>query len=274
MDALGDDIGEQVTRSARLVLAPNPGPMTLDGTNSYVLRAPGALGAVVVDPGPALDVHLERLAALGPVELILLTHHHFDHTAGAAQFAAMTGAPVRAIDAALCVDAAPLADGEHLFVAGLDLEILATPGHTADSMCVFIAGDGPKPSVLTGDTVLGRGTTVILDPDGELGPYLTSIERLRRIGEAGGEGGDGVTALTGHGPVLPDLAAISADYLAHRAERLDEIRGAIAALELFGQEVTPEAVTDAVYAEVDPSVRRAAEASVRAQLTYLRTHGA
>ncbi|WP_308799053.1 MBL fold metallo-hydrolase [Agromyces silvae] len=252
-----------VSEFASLLLAPNPGPMTLDGTNAYVLRAPDARGAIVVDPGPAIDEHLTRLADAGPVELILLTHHHLDHTAGAAEFAAMTDAPVRAIDAALCRGGGtPLIDGERIEAAGLELEILATPGHTADSMCVRLPSDGEHGSVLTGDTVLGRGSTIIVDPDGALGPYLDSLERLRALGSHGP-----VTVLPGHGPVLPDLAAICGEYLAHRADRLDQVRAALAQL---GPDASAEAVTSAVYSDVDPALRGAAEASVRAQLTYLR----
>ncbi|MRG61211.1 MBL fold metallo-hydrolase [Agromyces sp. CFH 90414] len=255
-------IGVPVSDSAHLVLAPNPGPMTLDGTNSYVLRAPGSTGTVVVDPGPLLESHLRALAAAGPVELVLLTHHHLDHTAGAAAFAELTGAPVRAIGPELCIGADPLVDGERIEAAGLTLEIWATPGHTADSMCVVLPDDGAHGSVLTGDTVLGRGTSIIVDPDGALGPYLASLERLRAFGERGE-----VPVLPGHGPVLPDLRAICEAYLAHRAERLDQVRAALAEL---GTDASPEAVTDLVYADVDTSVRAAAEASVRAQLTYLR----
>jgi glyoxylase-like metal-dependent hydrolase (beta-lactamase superfamily II) len=257
------DVLTPVSEFTGVLLAPNPGPMTLDGTNSYVLRAPGSETVVVVDPGPAIDEHLRLLAETGPVELILLTHHHLDHTAGAAEFARLTGAPVRAIDPKLCLGGGtPLTDGERIDAAGLTLEILATPGHTADSMCVRLPDDGAHGAVLTGDSVLGRGSTIIVDPDGALGPYLESLERLRDLGSPGP-----VTVLPGHGPVLPDLASICADYLAHRADRLAQVRAALAAL---GADASAEAVTSFVYHDVDPALRAAAEASVRAQLTYLR----
>lgn len=255
------------SRLARAVLAPNAGPMTLDGTNSYVLQAPGARSSIVVDPGPADEGHLDRLAAAGEVELVLITHHHADHTEAIDAFARLTGAPVRAIDPAFCRDAQPLADGERIVAAGVELEVVATPGHTADSVCFALLGEGGDAdrapvAVLTGDTILGRGTTIIADPDGALGPYLDSLERLRALGTPGP-----LAVLPGHGPALSDLAAICDAYLAHRAERLDQVRAALARL---GDDATVGKVTDLVYADTDAAVRGAAEASMRAQLKYLR----
>ncbi|GAA2041139.1 MBL fold metallo-hydrolase [Agromyces tropicus] len=250
-----------------LVRAPNPGPMTLDGTNSWVLRAGGAAGAVVVDPGPADAAHLDRLAE-GGVELVLVTHRHHDHTDGVDALAERCGAPVRAIDPVWCRDADPLRDGELIEAGGMRLEVLATPGHTSDSMCVVLRdADDDAVAVLTGDTVLGRGTSIIAHPDGALGPYLEALHRLLAIGAGAADGGPPVTVLPGHGPVLPDLAAICDAYLAHRAQRLDQVRAALARL---GADASTEAVTDLVYADIDPGVRMAAEASVRAQLEYLR----
>ncbi|HEU0183136.1 MAG TPA: MBL fold metallo-hydrolase [Agromyces mariniharenae] len=255
---------EAVSPLATLVRAPNPGPMTLDGTNSYVLRRPESAGVVVVDPGPSIAEHLEHLAGFGTVELVLLTHHHPDHSESLHEFARLVGAPARAIDAKYCLDAEPIADGERLHVAGIELEVIATPGHTADSVSFLLPADGDWGSVLTGDTILGHGTTIISDPDGAVGPYLESLRRLRTIGQrAGGP----VAVLPGHGPVLRDLASIADDYLAHRAERLDQIRDAL--LEL-GADASVAQVTDLVYADTDAAVRPAAEASVRAQLVYLR----
>lgn len=259
---------------AQAILAPNPGPMTLDGTNSYVLHGPGAASVIVVDPGPLDAGHLARLASDGPVELVLVTHHHADHVEGVAEFARLTGAPVRAFDPAHCHGAPPLVDGERIQAAGLAIEVLHTPGHTADSACFVLrgvagddsAGDADAPAaVLTGDTILGRGTTIIADPDGALGPYLDSLQRLRALAAA--EPGP-VRVLPAHGPELPDLVAICDAYLAHRAERLDQVRAALAQL---GTDAGVAEVTDLVYADTDASVRSAAEASVRAQLTYLRS---
>jgi len=266
MDAAGPspkhdiDPVERVSESVMRVLAPNPGPMTLDGTNSYLLGA-GA-SRVVVDPGPLDDAHLARLSA-HPVDLVLITHHHADHTEAAVEFARRTSAPVRAVDAALCIGADPLVDGEELEAAGVRIRVLTTPGHTADSVCFALPHEGPHGAVITGDTVLGRGTTVIVHPDGSLAAYLASLRRLRDVGPA--------TALVAHGPVLPDLAAACEKYLAHRAERLTQVQDALTRLGLDARldESTVTAVADAVYAEAPVAVRFAAEASVRAQLAYL-----
>ncbi|BCW71846.1 MBL fold metallo-hydrolase [Arthrobacter sp. NicSoilB8] len=252
-----------IVRSSELTrfrLAPNPGPMSLAGTNSYIIGAPGAAGSVVVDPGPLDEPHLQALAGAGPVELILITHRHADHTAAAARFSVLTGAPVRAADPAHCHGAPPLNDSETIHAAGAKIRVLATPGHTSDSVCFHLPQDGPHGSVLTGDTILGSGTTVLDYPDGTLRAYLESLDRLERLGPA--------TVLPAHGPVLPALDAVARAYRDHRQGRLAQVR---AALESLGADAGVEAVTDAVYADVDPSVRRAAELSVAAQLDYLRS---
>lgn len=236
----------------RVVLAPNPGPMTLDGTNSYVLAA-GPNSSVVIDPGPADAGHLATLADTSP-ELILITHHHADHTEGSAELRRLTGAPVRAIDVAQCHGGEPLRDGELIEAAGVSIRVLATPGHTADSAC-FVLPD----AVLTGDTILGSGTTVIVGGDGSLADYLNSLELLRGLGD--------IEVLPGHGPRLPSVAGISAQLIAHRYQRLDEVRSALQAL---GADATVTQVADAVYPKVDARIRFAAEQSVHAQLEYLR----
>ncbi|WP_433283720.1 MBL fold metallo-hydrolase [Micromonospora sp. CA-244673] len=249
--ALADELPGWVT----LVRAPNPGPMTLDGTNTWVLRAPGAEHAVVVDPGPADEEHLAALTAHGPVGFVLITHGHADHTEGAPRLSELLGgAPVLAVDPAHTVGGAPLTPDTALD-AGLDIRLLSTPGHTADSVC-FLVGHGDERVVLTGDTILGRGTTVVAHPDGHLGDYLSSLELLATY--------RGIPALPGHGPALADCGVAADFYLAHRRARLDQVRAAVAA----GATTAPE-VVERVYADVDRSLWWAAEWSVRAQLEYL-----
>ena len=249
----------RLTEHASVLLAPNAGPMTLDGTNSYLLNGAGSARVIVVDPGPVDRAHLAGLADSGWVELILITHRHHDHTAGALALAELTGAPVRAADPVHCVNAEPLRDGEIVTAAGVSVTVHATPGHTTDSVCFLLAGDGPTGSILTGDTILGRGTTVIAHPDGRLGAYLDSLRLLAGLGNP--------LVLPGHGPVVPDLAAVAGQYLAHREQRLAAVREAV---RVIGAEASVQAVTDAVYTDIDASVRPAAERSVAAQLDYLR----
>ncbi|MFR9724376.1 MBL fold metallo-hydrolase [Streptomyces sp. MS19] len=255
-----------VGERAHLVLAPNPSAMTLDGTNTWVLAEPGARRAVVVDPGPLDEEHLRRVAGVVEragrrVAYTLLTHGHADHAAGAARFAALTGSPVLALDPALRLGDEGLTAGQTLTVDGLDLVVVPTPGHTADSLSFLLPADA---AVLTGDTVLGRGTTVVAHPDGRLGDYLDSLRRLRALTVD-----DGVrTVLPGHGPVLRDAQEAVDYYLVHRATRLAQVETAVE----DGHRTAAEVVAH-VYADVDPAVLPAAELSVRAQLDYLRERG-
>lgn len=248
-----------VTQRASFVLADNPNMMTLDGTNTWILREPGATRSVVVDPGPPDATHIDRvLEAAGTVGLVLFTHRHYDHTESMQVVADRTGAPARATDPEFCVDAAPLVDGETIDVDGLRLAVIATPGHTSDSTCFRLLDE---PSLLTGDTVLGRGTTVIAHPDGVLGPYLDSIALLRELVEEGLVD----RILPGHGPVIDQAGAVLDFYLEHRQERLEQVR---AALDAGASDA--RSVVERVYTDVDESLWPAAELSVQAQLDYLQ----
>jgi glyoxylase-like metal-dependent hydrolase (beta-lactamase superfamily II) len=249
------------TPRATCLLAPNPSPMTLDGTNTWVIAEPGSPSAVVVDPGPQDEGHLRRVLAEAVagdrrVACILLTHGHPDHSAGAARFAELSGAPVQAADPAGRLGTEGLADGDVITAAGCELRVVATPGHSADSVSLLLPADG---ALLTGDTVLGRGTTVIAR-DGNLGDYLRSLDQLRALAEAA----ELRLLLPGHGPMLADPIGTLHYYLAHRAERLDQVRSALAA----GAK-TPAEIVAMIYTDVDPSVWPAAESSVQAQLDYL-----
>jgi glyoxylase-like metal-dependent hydrolase (beta-lactamase superfamily II) len=251
----------QVTPHAAVVLAANPGPMTLDGTNTWLLRAADAADTIVIDPGPDDEAHLRAVvAAAGRVATILLTHGHIDHSAGAARLHSLTGAAVRALDPVHRLGSEGLVEGSVVAAAGVEVRVWATPGHSSDSLSFLLdPADGPT-AVLTGDTVLGRGTTVVAYPDGDLGQYLASLRRLRALGSA--------TVLPGHGPELASAGDAASAYLAHRAQRLDQVRSA---LDVLGPDAAPRAVVERVYADVDQVLWPAAELSVRAQLAYLRS---
>jgi glyoxylase-like metal-dependent hydrolase (beta-lactamase superfamily II) len=229
-----------------LLRAANPSLMTLDGTNSWLLRAPGAETYVVIDPGPLEEAHLAALAERGPVAVILVTHHHPDHVEGLPRFRELSG-----------VKETPMHDGTVIVEdAGVRIVAHATPGHTADSMS-FLATCGDESVVLTGDTILGLGTTVVAHPDGDLGAYLGSLRLLAEFGP--------LPVLPGHGPALADCEAAARFYLDHRLARLEQVAEA-----LRNGAQTAADVVRLVYADVDPALWPAAEQSVAAALDYLR----
>ncbi|MGC5582776.1 MBL fold metallo-hydrolase [Ornithinimicrobium sp. W1679] len=262
------------------VLCPNPSPMTLEGTNTWVLGEPGGGDVVVVDPGPADETHLRavlsHVSGQGRrVALTLLTHGHADHAESAPRWAELTGAPVRAVGRGHD----DLAPGEHLQVDGLELLVVPTPGHTADSLSFLLPAEQV---LLTGDTVLGRGTTVVAYPDGDLASYLDSLERLARLTGSGAA----TSIAPGHGPVVPDAAGTVEFYLDHRRERLDQVRAAVARLSDGAARSSPsttparsslstdgrdlaDLVVAEVYADVPRAVWPAARLSVLAQLDHL-----
>lgn len=247
---------------AQCVLAPNPDIMTLDGTNTWVLREPGSERSLVIDPGPQIETHLDAVAAAGgDVRLVLLTHGHLDHSEAARSFAERMSCPVRALDPRHRLGDEGLGDGDVVSVDGLEVHVVGTPGHTSDSLSFVLPQER---AVLTGDTVLGRGTTVVAHPDGQLGAYLDSLHRLHRLAEA-----QEVTAVwPGHGPVIEDALDVLDFYLAHRTERLEQVREALR--QVGDAEDSPRRVVEIVYADVDPVLWGAAELSVRAQIDYLR----
>lgn len=268
----------RTTEWARSILCDNPSPMTLEGTLTYVLGDDDAV--VLVDPGP--DGHPEHLEAVAAevgertVSLILVTHRHRDHTGAAEAFAARFDAPVRGFDAAQCrpapgaeddADPAPLIDGEVLPVGSRTVEVLHTPGHTADSICLWIAPtpDGAPEdagAMLTGDTILGRGTTMLDFPDGTLTDYLESLQRLRVHGDA--------AVLPAHGPRLKHLDDVVAQYLEHRRERLDQVREL---LETHGPEITDQELASLIYGDSVPAGSAVTEKIIGAQVDHLRRLG-
>lgn len=254
--------GGRASARAESILCPNPGPMTLDGTNTWVLSEPGASEVVVVDPGPLDEAHLQAvLAHVGALDarvgLTLLTHNHFDHAESADRWAELTGVPVRGAGLG-----EPFADDERITVSGLEIRAILTPGHTRDSVSFVLPADKV---LLTGDMVLGRGTSIVAHPDGDVASYLTSLDRMIALAK------DEVqTIAPGHGPVLTDAAGVLGYYKSHRLQRLQQVREALAAGAVDADDVV-EAVVERVYADVDRSVWPAARVTVEAQLEYLRT---
>ena len=241
--------GGVIASDVNCVLAPNPSPWTLEGTNTYVIGEVGGR-QVVVDPGPADREHLQRVSQLaqGPIAAIVLTHAHIDHSEGAPDLSELVGAPV-------------ISSRE---ISGLDLgsvELLMhrTPGHSSDSVCITVTSPSGR-YLLSGDTILGRGTTLVAHPDGILSEYFDSLRQLRDHCND-----QGITMLLpGHGPTSESPVALIDFYEKHRLERLDQIRAA-----LKEGNTTIESITNLVYANVDPQVRIAAEVTVAAQLHYL-----
>lgn len=255
-----------VTPTASALLCHNPGQMSLDGTNTWILRAPGSDRVVVLDPGPEDPDHLRRVADVGEVALTIVSHRHYDHTEGLGTFVRMTGSPVHAVTAEFrSGDGGGLADGEVFDVDGLRLTVLRTPGHTKDSISLVLDGiDATDPgAVLTADTILGHGTTVLDPQDGDLGDYLDSLDALI-------EAGAGRVCLPGHGPELPDVAEIARHYRAHRHERLEQVR---AALRELGADADAKTIVEHVYQDIDPALWPVAAWSVEVQLRYLRERG-
>ncbi len=253
--------------AADLVLLPaaNPGPMTLDGTNTYLLGSAELGPVAVVDPGPlepaaSMAAHREAILAGGPVGAVLLTHRHLDHSESAAVLAAAVGCPVRAVDPVWRVGPDGLDDGAELQYGDTRVQVVAAPGHTADSVALLVHSPDGTVRLLSGDTVLGRGTTVITRPDGDLAAYLRTLRRLRALVVEH----DVTAILPGHGPVVTDPAAVLTAYLEHRLARLAQVREA----RDQGARTAAEVVA-VVYAGVDRSLWPAAEQSVLAQLDYL-----
>ncbi len=247
-----------VTPTASVLLANNPNQMTLQGTNTWILRAPGRSDCVVIDPGPQDHAHSAAIAREtgGNIALTLITHHHHDHTGGIDRLTELTGTPVRALEREfLRGSVTPLADGEVIEAAGVRITALATPGHTRDSVS-FVLED----AVLTGDTVLGSGTTVLESRDGALGDYLASMDRLAAVAP-------GRALLPAHGPDHPEAEPVIRYYIQHRQERLEQVR---AALRELGPDAEPLQIVEKVYADVDKKLWPAARSSVEAQLGYLR----
>ena len=238
----------------RAITAPNPGPLTLDGTQTYVIGE-----TAVVDPGPDIASHVEAIRAAVPrLRTILITHRHGDHAPAAVPLKDATGAEIIAPRDVLddgVVDRR-IRGGETLTVEGVEIEVIATPGHTNEHVC-FLTSNG---DLFTGDTILGSGTTAIFPPDGNMADYLESLRLLRsreprRIYPA-------------HGPVRDDAVALIDEYIAHRLEREQQV------LDAYGSGApTIAAMRARIYPDLDPRLHGAAEVQIRAHLEKLVAEG-
>lgn len=218
------------------LLAQNPGPLTLGGTNTYVVAG------TIVDPGPDLDGHLQRILAAGPVERIVLTHRHPDHAAGAGRLARLSGAPVLAFEEGL-------SDGD---VAG-GLVAVHTPGHSLDHLCYW---HPQSRTLFSGDLIAGTGSILIAPPEGDIEAYVSSLERVQALSPS--------RILPGHGPKVTRADEKIEEYIAHRHEREAQVAAA-----LESGAASLEEVVNVAYVDVPPAMRPYAELSARAHLLKL-----
>jgi glyoxylase-like metal-dependent hydrolase (beta-lactamase superfamily II) len=241
-----------VTLAVIRVLAPNPSAATLEGTNTWIV---GDDPTIVIDPGPAIDEHLQEVArAAGRVAHVLVTHDHEDHAAGAVTFGRLVGANVAAWR---LPEAAKLHDGQGFAAGGVELIAMHTPGHSADHVVFSDAGSG---ALFTGDMVLGRGTSFIDAPDGDLAKYLASLRRMLER--------EPRTIYPGHGPTVLDAKVRLREYLDHRAEREEQILVGLAA-----GDRTVDALVERIYAEHPTDLLELAGRSVTAHLLKLEKEG-
>ena len=242
-----------MTVPLRMILAPNASPMTLDGTRTYIV---GRTEAVVIDPGPDLPAHLDRLAdaVSGAHKVtVVLTHYHEDHASGAAALGRMLRAPVRG-----SIGPGRLSEGDVVSSDAGDLHVLETPGHAREHLA-FHWPDAQ--AIFCGDLMMGGlDTALVATPEGSLTAYLASLDRLRSLSAR--------VIYPTHGPEFTDPDRAIAKYLAHRAERERQVLAALAdgAADL-------ETIAARIYGVVDPALRGWVEATTRAYLEHLERIG-
>jgi glyoxylase-like metal-dependent hydrolase (beta-lactamase superfamily II) len=236
----------------RSITAPNPGPFTLDGTQTYLLGE-----TAVIDPGPDVDSHIQAIRAAMPrLETILITHRHGDHAPGALPLRAATGARIVAPRNVLDEVDQRVEGGETLAIEDVTLEVIATPGHTNEHVC-FLTSEG---DLFTGDTILGAGTTAIFPPDGNMRDYIESLRTLRSRNPR--------RIFPAHGPIREDAVALIDEYIAHRLQREQQVLDAIRAGASTAAEMRAR-----IYPDLDARLHGAAEIQITAHLAKLQEEG-
>jgi glyoxylase-like metal-dependent hydrolase (beta-lactamase superfamily II) len=238
------------------IVAPNPGPMTLTGTNTYVISSDAGIG--VIDPGPDdLPSHFEAiLKALDGRQpaAVLVTHRHVDHLPLARALCDRFNVPLSGHRDLPGVERG-LVDGTTAFG---EFVALVTPGHTRDSLCYW---DPTEQILFTGDLVLGSGTSVLDDAPGALADYLASLERLLKL--------EPKTIYPGHGPIVEDGSAKLREYLTHRGQRVRQVLDALATLKT----ASVDDLVRAIYTDTPAHLHGAAGRNVRANLELLASQG-
>jgi len=242
-----------------LVRAPNPGPLTGAGTNTWIY---GNDETLVIDPGPADEAHLARVLQVatrrGPVVMVACTHHHIDHLEGAARFCELSGAPLAVhFRRANGTNTLALHDGDRLLVGRNELVAVHTPGHAADHVCFF---DEATRVLFTGDHVLQGTTSLVVPPDGDMKFYLESLDRVLQL--------EPQRLYPGHGEPIEAAAIAIRELIAHRLERQAQILR-----QLQHGASTPEALVEALYASYPAEVLGMAAGTVLAHLLKLEGEG-
>jgi glyoxylase-like metal-dependent hydrolase (beta-lactamase superfamily II) len=256
---------ERLSPLVRRVLARNPSAFTYQGTGTYIV---GSGEVAVIDPGPLLDEHLQALLAAlqgERVRAIVTTHTHLDHSPLSAALKAATGATVYGLpdpneaggEGHGDTDFAPdvrVRDGQIIAGPGWTLEAIATPGHSSNHMAYALAEEN---ALFPGDHVMGWSTTVVSPPDGDMGDYLASLDKVSAR--------DFAVLYPTHGPAIPEPARFLRAYKGHRLQRERQVLAQLAA----GRGLITQEMAPALYANVDPRLHGAAARSLWAHLIHL-----
>lgn len=263
-DMVGDVVAGELVEVApgiRRLTAPNPGMMTGPGTNCYLV---GTDEVTVVDPGPDDAGHIEAIVAAGGghIRWIALTHTHIDHWPATPGLARCTGAQVAAFDARDGLEQVDrnLADGTTVGDGDARLVAIHTPGHASNHVCLW---DEERRILFTGDHVMSGSTVVIAPPDGDMGAYMASLEKVRALGPA--------ALAPAHGPLLTEPDAYLDGYLRHRLDREAQVDEALAAVGPGGADT--EALVAVIYTDVHELLHPVARFSVWAHLRKLAAEG-